>query len=298
MIDESKVRACLAHQWALPDARVDALQGGMGSSTWLVSYSGRRWVAKAVARTLRAPFAGGLSVAAILDARGIPVGAPVPTRDGRPLIDLDAGALALLTWVEGEPLTGASVDDQRVIGETLARVHQTLRGISVAGAQRFHWVRPQADHLGLRPWIRPAVSTAVAALDELGSASLARGLLHTDPAPEHFRLDRSGGRCGLIDWSVALEGPLLYDVASAVMYVGGLDHAGHLVDAYLRRGVVKVAEVERALPVMLRFRWAVQADYFARRITDNDLTGIIGPADNEKGLEDARRWLSQATQPG
>ena len=53
------------------------------------------------------------------------------------------------------------------------------------------------------------------------------------------------------------------------------------------------AEVERALSIMLRFRWAVQADYFARRIVEHDLTGITSPADNEKGLEDARRWLSR-----
>ena len=39
---------------------------------------------------------------------------------------------------------------------------------------------------------------------------------------------------------------------------------------------------------MLRFRWAVQADYFAWRVTANDLTGITGPEENEKGLEDAR----------
>ena len=45
---------------------------------------------------------------------------------------------------------------------------------------------------------------------------------------------------------------------------------------------------------MLRFRWAVQADYFARRITGNDLTGIAGPEENEKGLEDARRALCGA----
>jgi hypothetical protein len=44
---------------------------------------------------------------------------------------------------------------------------------------------------------------------------------------------------------------------------------------------------------MLRFRWAVQADYFASRITSNDLTGINWPQENEKGLEDARRALSR-----
>ena len=42
---------------------------------------------------------------------------------------------------------------------------------------------------------------------------------------------------------------------------------------------------------MLRFRFAVQADYFARRIAANDLTGIDGPAGNERGLADAWRLL-------
>ena len=49
---------------------------------------------------------------------------------------------------------------------------------------------------------------------------------------------------------------------------------------------------ERALAPMLRFRWAVQANYFAWRIATNNLTGIGGPEDNEKGLEDARRALA------
>ena len=43
---------------------------------------------------------------------------------------------------------------------------------------------------------------------------------------------------------------------------------------------------------MLRMRWAVQADYFARRIATNDLTGIASPDENEEGLEDARAALT------
>lgn len=291
MIGESSLRAHLADDWALPGATVEAHHGGMGSATWLVSQDGRRWVAKAVAPALRAQFLGGLSVAAMVDAAGIPAGPSVPTLDGRSVVDVGVASLALLTWVEGDPLAGAGADEQDLIGETLGLVHQALHGASVPGGQRFHWVRPEAGHLALRPWIRPAVTAAVAALDQLGPSSLTWGLLHADPAPEHFRLDPSSGRCGLIDWSVALEGPLLYDLASAVMYVGGPDQGGHLVEAYLRRGVVTSAEVERALPILLRFRWAVQADYFARRITEHDLTGITGPADNEKGLDDAHHWL-------
>jgi Ser/Thr protein kinase RdoA (MazF antagonist) len=248
VIDESRLRACLASSWALPDARVEVNDGGMGSATRLVSQAGRRWVAKAVTPTLRAPFAGGLSVATLLDEAGIPAGAPVPTLDGRSLVDLDTASLALLTWVEGEPLTGSGADERQVIGETLALAHQALQGAAVPGARRFHWVRPDADHLALRPWIRPAVTDAVAALDRLNPASLTSGLLHSDPAPEHFRLDPSSGRCGVIDWSIALQGPLLYDLASAVMYVGGQDNAGPLIEAYLRHRVVPSAEADRALP--------------------------------------------------
>jgi hypothetical protein len=159
--------------------------------------------------------------------------------------------------------------NRSLIGETLARVHRSLQGSSVAEAARFHWVRPEAEHLGIRPWVRPAV----AALDTR-SESLTWGLLHT------------------------LEGPLLYDLAPAVLYVGGPEHAESLVEAYLRHAVVPAVEVERSLLVMLRFRWAVQADYFAGRIVSDDLTGISGPADNENGLEDARRWLGRLPHVG
>jgi homoserine kinase type II len=155
----------------------------------------------------------------------------------------------------------------------------------------FHWVDPEAGHLDVRPWIRPAVAEAVAGLDQVGP----RGLLHTDPAPEAFRFDATRGQCGMIDWSVAMHGPLLYDVASAAMYLGGPSRAAAMLDAYLGASTLLSAdEVERGLPSMVRFRWAVQADYFARRMATGDLTGISGDADNEKGLEDARQHLVTA----
>jgi hypothetical protein len=74
---------------------------------------------------------------------------------------------------------------------------------------------------------------------------------------------------------------------------GLLEHAADLIDAYLPHDLLKPSEIARGLAPMLRFRWAVQADYFARRIAENDLTGVSGPRDNEKGLEDARRFLAR-----
>jgi homoserine kinase type II len=194
--------------------------------------------------------------------------------------------------VPGRPLTGRDRAEQEVIGGTLARVHRALAGFEVPQAERFHWVDPDAAYLSLRPWLRPAIAAAVDMLDAARPDTMTWGLLHADPAPEAFRLDPASGRCGVIDWSYSLVGPLLYDLASAVMYVGGPDRGAPLVGAYLSGHVLGPAEVERGLAAMLRFRWAVQANYFAWRISENDLTGISGPQENEKGLEDARLFLA------
>ncbi|WP_433831033.1 phosphotransferase enzyme family protein [Actinoplanes sp. CA-015351] len=294
MISNEQLRACLAAEWGLADPVVEVHNGGMNSATWFIdspTRPGQRRVAKAVAPADRPAFTAGLAVATAVEAAGIPAGAPVPTRSGD-LVATDV-PLALLTWVPGSPLPGSplsgsplsggplSGDDQRVIGATLARVHQALRDVSVPGEETFHWLDPRSTHLAIRPWLRDAITGAIAAYDELGA--LTTGLLHTDPAPEAFRLDTATGVCGLIDWSIAMRGPLLYDLASAVMYAGD-----GVVNAY---PMVDLSELERGLPTMIRFRWAVQADYFARRIATGELTGITSQADNEKGLADAEANL-------
>jgi homoserine kinase type II len=188
---------------------------------------------------------------------------------------------------------GDDASEQRIIGATLAGAHRALVGLDVPGADRFHWLDPDAAHLVIRPWLRPAITAALATWERLPPGSLTWGPLHGDPAPEAFLLDATTGACGLIDWGAALVGPLLYDLASAVMYVNGPQHASALIDAYLSGGGMERSELERGLLPMLQLRWAVQADYFARRIATNDLTGIASPAENEKGLADAAGELAR-----
>jgi homoserine kinase type II len=233
VISDEDVRQLLRRFWGLSEGtQVARHDGGMGSQTWIVSQGERRWVAKSVAPHLADSLAHGLEVARMLDAAGIRSGAPAPTRSGSIAVDTPSGdRVALLTWVPGSPLTGADEAEQRLIGDTLARVH---------------------------------------------------------------RLDLASGQCGIIDWSSAHDGPLLYDLASAVMYLGGPARAAAMTGAYQAAGLLTEREIADGLPVLLRFRWAVQADYFARRITANDLTGITGPEENEKGLDDARLALLEA----
>ena len=271
--DTEAVRSVVERQWRLPGAEVTEHHGGMNSATWFVSRGDERWVAKAVP-VEPARFAAALRVATAVERAGIPAGAPA-----RPIATIGDASIALLTFVPGRPLTAA---DHETIGATLAAAHRALRGVTVPGEERFHWVDPAAAHLGVRGWIRPAVADAVSAL----GTGWTTGLLHADPSPEAFR---RAGLTGLIDWGDgALRGPLLYDLASAVMYAGPA-----VVEPYLSGGVLTAAEVEAGLPRLLRFRYAVQADYFARRIVADDRTGIADPAENEKGLADAERFLTQ-----
>lgn len=292
MITEAALVSALSRYWGLGSAHVAVHNGGIGSQTWFVELDDRRWVAKAVAPHAGTTFAGGMAIARRLDEAGIPAGPPVPATDGKLVVDAGGGWLALLTWVPGHPLTGRDDAEQAVMGATLARVHRALLGYEVADAERFHWVDPDADYLSLRPWLRPAIVAALDVLEAARPDAMSWGLLHTDPAADAFRLDPVTGRCGVIDWAYAVCGPLIYDLASAAMYVGGLDRARPLIAAYLDGGVVGADEVRDGLAPMLRFRWAVQANYFAWRIAGNDLTGISDPADNEKGLEDARQALT------
>jgi len=104
-----------------------------------------------------------------------------------------------------------------------------------------------------------------------------------------FHYDQTGVT-GLIDWAGSRRGPILYDVASALMYLGGTEHAAAFLNHYAERGPLAVDEM-RHIDAFRRSREAVQVAYFAGRLAANDLAGGIAPAENQKGLDDARRRL-------
>lgn len=185
MIAEPVLVSRLRRHWGLADAKITVHDGGMGSQTWFVERGDRRWVAKAVARHAGTGFAAGMAIARRLDQAGIPAGAPVPAAGGELVVDAGDGWLALLTWVPGHPLTGQDDSEQEIIGATLAGVHRALAGYQVADAERFHWVDPDADYLALRPWLRPAITAALDALDA-AARTPCRGVCCT-PTPHPAR---------------------------------------------------------------------------------------------------------------
>ena len=290
-LDSTTVAARLATDWGLRSVALTTHDGGMNSQTWFVGTEEARYVAKAVPVARRTSFEAGLAVATIVEAAGIPAGAPVPTSSGALSVVIADQVLALLRFVAGLALEGESVEERELIGTTLGRVHRALAGHDLPGAAPFPWLDPEAAHLTIRTWLRPAIEWALSAWRSIPPESLTRAPLHTDPAPEAFRFDPTTSTCGLIDWDLGVVGPLLYDLASAEMYAGGPRFSGPLIEAYLATGALARDEVARGLPALVQLRWAVQADYFARRIATDDLTGIDDRAENEKGLEDARRSL-------
>jgi homoserine kinase type II len=306
-----QVAATIAEHWGLAGAQVQPAVGGMTSLVWSVEHPRGHYVAKAVPVGAAGEFAAGLAIASRLERAGIAAGAPLPAVDGELTVVGDGWVLALLRRVRGTELTGETEDELRLIGRTLGAVHRALGGIDPddgegaserdgGGEGKGGWpdLNVRARHLGVRPWVRPVVEAGVLGVRQLGLTSLTWGFVHGDPAPEAFLLDADTGTCGLIDWGASHTAPLLYDLASAVMYAGGPGPAAPLIEAYCAAGAgagvgagpVSDDEVARGLLPLLDYRWALQAHYFAYRIAKQDMTGIDSPAENDKGLEDARVW--------
>jgi Ser/Thr protein kinase RdoA (MazF antagonist) len=274
--------------WQCSPERCTALASGRTSTNWQITAGRDRFLAKRVPVTQRARLEAGLAAAERLEADGIPAGGPVRTADGALTVVLGDDVLALLRWVPGRSLNLADPVDQQWLGETLAGVHRSLLGFAHPGLVKFHWIRTDAAHLGIEPWVRPAVAAAVRAARRLCvTDQLTYGVLHGDPSPDEFRLDTDNGRVALLDWSSAGTGPLVYDLASAVMFAGGMATAAHAVDGYLRHGPVPKGECEAALPTMLRLRYAVQVDWLCARLA----AGAATAADHD-GLRAAGAALT------
>ncbi len=265
---EDLIGSALRSQWHLAPSRIVVLPTGVLSRAWAVTAGGDDFVVRLVDDAVRQPLEAGLAAATHLHAAGITIGLPVRTLAGGLTAATPAGTLSLLCRVPGRPLAAADPVDQQWWGDRLGAAHRNLAGFDHPGLRRWNALQPEAGHLAVEPWLRPAIADAVTAMTRLTVTDrLTYGVLHGDPAAGAFVVDPASGRTGLLDWSSCCAGPVIYDVAAAVIYADGPGAAAELLDGYLAAGPVDRHELEAALPVMLRFRWAVLADWFARRLS-------------------------------
>ncbi|WP_148614978.1 phosphotransferase [Nocardioides rubriscoriae] len=280
----------LRDRYGITHADVEPHDAGMSSRTWWVSVDDARcYVATWVADGAVGSLAAGVQAAAIAEHSGVATGAAVQALGGDRVLLVEGGSLVLVHHLDGLPMGD---HDSALVGRTLARVHHATVGHELALGLRWPSVEPDGPHLASYPDLRGAVVEAVDAVRSL--PRLVHGIAHGDPAPEAF-LRLPGHEVALVDWTGALVAPLLYDVASAAMYLGGLDAAEPMLTAYAAGEGPATPDLPHAA-TMLRLRWAVQADCVARRLATRDLTGTddtgdTDDADDARGLDDARRHL-------
>ncbi|GAA3296359.1 hypothetical protein GCM10020218_079570 [Dactylosporangium vinaceum] len=240
-----------------------------GRDTWQVEINGGQFVGKWVPMHRRSGFEAGLSAAEHVDAFGVGAGAPVRAADGALTVAESDGVVALMHLVPGRALQAADPLDRQWWGDTLGTAHRTLRRFTHPHLAKFDpaSLLPSGPHIAIEPWLGPALRETVAAVRRvMVTDQLTYGVLHNDPQAAHFRLDPATGAVGLVGWAGAGTGPLLADLAAAVLAAGGPDAADGLVDAYLRASRVPRDECEAALPALLCLHAALAAADAVERI--------------------------------
>ncbi|MEV4349895.1 phosphotransferase [Actinoplanes sp. NPDC049596] len=265
MPDHELLESTLREQWHLLPGEMTALPDVLMSHGWEVTAGSERYVVRLSEACSRQPVEAGLAAAEHLRGHGIAAGEPVRTLAGGLTAQTADGALSVLRRVPGRHLDGGDPIDQQFWGDRLGVVHRALQGFHHPGLRPWQLLDPEAAHLAVDPGLRDAITEAVTAATRLTVTDrLTYGVLHGDPAPGVFVVDPGTGRAGLLDCGAGGLGPLVYDVAAAVAYAGGPDHATDLIDGYVAAGPVGADELHAVLPVLLRLRWAVLADRAAR----------------------------------
>jgi Ser/Thr protein kinase RdoA (MazF antagonist) len=281
--------------------RIEPLEGGINSHTWLIHSAAELFVAKLVGDNTT--FEAGLLVAEHLDHAGFQAGGPVRTRTGALTVPVGDQTLALLRFAHGESIDPTHVEDLRIWGATMGKFHNLLQYMPEipAGLPRWPWLwlDPTAEHVQIESWIRPAIEAVRDQVSRLeAERPLTLGIVHGDGAQP--LIDRATGEPAVIDWGAAMWGPLLYDIGSAYWFFQfGQAHAAQafapFLEAYQHHGPLPADELA-AVDVFVRVRCAVQGFYFSWRIANDIRTGFTDTAENQQGLDDARfTWEQMST---
>jgi Ser/Thr protein kinase RdoA (MazF antagonist) len=163
------VKAWLA-DWDLPaPLRVRRVSGGFTSHVWRLETSEGTWVAK-LAYQPPGDVENGLRAASVVARSGLNTGLPVLTRDGEltRLVEYPIRqfhALAVLRFVEGQPLDWGADGSLAIVGKTLGTIHRALLddGSLELPDQLFSYL-VKDDAWGHHPELQPLLARAIDAV--------------------------------------------------------------------------------------------------------------------------------------
>ncbi len=268
------VATALAEGWAFPVTSHHRLTGGRNAKTWRVTGPAGAAVAKLVepGDANLDHFEASLQTAALLDRPDLPTAAPLSSRDGRPVVALGDGRLALLPWIGGAALDGTVESDLDRIGRVLANLHRRAAELPTPRVPMWPWEWLDLAALDLRP-LDPDDAGLVERAARVPKDPRPLGLLHGDPTPDSFLAD--GPVVAVIDWASVMQGPLRYDLAVLVLAVERAgarpDQVDRLISGYEAALAAGTGDPISAKPTadlaqMRAVRLAAEIVYFTSRL--------------------------------
>ena len=277
----------------LGDARAFAgIAEGIENSNFLLETdTGRSVLTVYERRTAEADLPFFLRLMQHLADRGFPCPLPRPDRAGRLLSRVRGKPCAIVSFLPGASVREPGVAHCRAAGAALAALHRA--GADLPGPHRANalameaWAplfAPLAELAErLRPGLRAAVESDLAALARGWPADLPRGVVHADLFPDNVFFD--GPRfAGAIDFYFACDDSLAYDLAIMLNAWAfpderyDADRAAALVEGYAEVRPLSVAE-RTALPMLAR---GAAMRFFVTRLADWEATppgALVTPKD-------------------
>lgn len=151
--------------------------------------------------------------------RGLSCPLPLPRRDGQQLGELAGRPAAIISFLQGHSLVGASPDHCHAVGRALAALHLAGEGFAITRRNALSvegwrplWekARDRADEVA--PGLSAEIEAALVSIERDWPLGLPEGVIHADLFPDNvfFLDDRLSG---LIDFYFACNDSLAYDVS-------------------------------------------------------------------------------------
>ncbi|MDQ1295435.1 MAG: hypothetical protein QG608_3320 [Actinomycetota bacterium] len=128
LLDRGPIEALA--RFGLPEPeQIEVITAGLMNRNWKVSCAGRHLALKQVLDVGADQARFQHRVSGQLNEVGLPVPVPLHTPDGETLVETTDGFWSASPWVQGETMPASiwALDEVRMVGELLGRVHQELR---------------------------------------------------------------------------------------------------------------------------------------------------------------------------